>query len=151
MLEYFDQSFNEVLHRVRHSRYNVARLPKSVLFLHYLLTSPELGYNRVHFEHMYGTEDQTVDLYVEDIKLAIDVDGPVHFFAGTGERKIKLGDRQKERDIDTLRITYHVFERFLANNEVNDFTSFTEDDFTPVKQELIGLIEQHTKASLNKS
>ena len=76
----------------------------------------------MHLEYIYGTEEKTVDLYIEDINLAIDLDGPVHFYADSGLRKANLGDRKRARDIDILRIKFSLFDQFLRGKA--DFTAF---------------------------
>ena len=49
--------------------------------VYYLLTSPELGYTDVEIEKQY--ELGSTDLYIHDIGLAIELDGPSHFFNGS--------------------------------------------------------------------
>ena len=60
--------------------HHVKRLSKAIKLCHYLLTSPELGYKNVQFEYFYET-NKSVDLYIHEIDLAIELDGPAHFFA----------------------------------------------------------------------
>lgn len=54
-----------------------------------MLTSPEIGFKKISLEH-YIDANKSVDLYVHDIDLAIEVDGPVHFYANTKERITRL-------------------------------------------------------------
>jgi len=122
VLEHFAQNLEQTLQRLKQSRYNISRLPKSVLLTHYLLTSPELGYRKVQIEPMIGPEKQVVDIYVDDIGLAIDLDGPVHFTGNTGERIVKLLDRKRERSVNLLRVKYDIFDKFLAGSV--DFAAF---------------------------
>ena len=61
-------------------------MSKGIKLLLYLLTSPELGYQKVSIEHQIS-EAKSVDLYIEEKDLSIEWDGPVHYFANTGERK----------------------------------------------------------------
>ena len=107
----------------------------------YLLTSPELGYKKVRVEPIIGEEEYIVDLYIDDIELAIEFDGPVHFFGNTGERRAKLTDRQRERAFDMLRIRFDIFDRFLRGS--SDFMAFKEQDFAEVKLQLKELIDAH--------
>lgn len=69
--------------------YNLSKLSKGAKFCHYLLTSPEIGFKKISLEH-YIDANKSVDLYVHDIDLAIEVDGPVHFYANTKERITRL-------------------------------------------------------------
>eukprot|EP00354_Favella_ehrenbergii_P000732 CAMPEP_0170456740 /NCGR_PEP_ID=MMETSP0123-20130129/4266_1 /TAXON_ID=182087 /ORGANISM="Favella ehrenbergii, Strain Fehren 1" /LENGTH=71 /DNA_ID=CAMNT_0010720303 /DNA_START=1740 /DNA_END=1955 /DNA_ORIENTATION=+ len=71
---------------------------------------------------MIGPEKQVVDIYVDDIGLAIDLDGPVHFTGNTGERIVKLLDRKRERSVNLLRVKYDIFDKFLAGSV--DFAAF---------------------------
>ena len=53
--------------------------------MYYLLTSPELGYSKVELEYKFE-QAKTIDLYIHDVELAIEIDGPVHYWVNTGER-----------------------------------------------------------------
>ena len=53
-------------------------LSKSHKFMYYLLTSPELGYKQVEVERPYNGGH--ADLYIHDIDVAIELDGPNHYF-----------------------------------------------------------------------
>ena len=70
-------------------KYQVKKLSKAVKLCHYLLTSPELGYRNVMIEY-YFEANKSVDFYISEIDLAIELEGPAHFYANTGERIISL-------------------------------------------------------------
>ena len=105
-----------------------------------MLTSPELGYKHVDLE-CYLETNKSVDMYIHDIGLAIEMDGPPHYFSNTGERKVSLQDRKTDREIGPLRISYKLLRRFLADG--TDFTELVEEDFSEAKLELKGLINDH--------
>ena len=59
-------------------------LSKSHKFMYYLLTSPELGYKQVEVERPYNGGH--ADLYIHDIDVAIELDGPNHYFNQSDKR-----------------------------------------------------------------
>ena len=56
--------------------------------MYYILTSPELGYKQVEVEKYYHIG--YTDLYIHDIDLAIELDGPNHYFNNSKKRIISL-------------------------------------------------------------
>ena len=70
-------------------RYDVKSIAKSVKLMHYLLTSPEIGFKRVSFEYFFE-KSKSVDLYVHEVDLPIEMDGPAHFFSNTGDPRPTL-------------------------------------------------------------
>lgn len=124
--------------------YGVIRLSKATKFTHYLLTSPELGYKRVEMEANLEA-NKSADIYIHDIGLSIENDGPPHYFSNTGKRKVSLQDRKTDREVAPLHLSYQLFVRFFGHNV--DFTEFKESDFDQVKQQLKALIDGHLKAS----
>ena len=102
------KNFELINERENRTKFQVNKLSKSIKFCHYLLTSPELGYKNVDLE-CYLEANKSVDLYIHDIGLAIEMDGPPHYFSNTGERKLSLQDRKTDREIGPLRICYKLF------------------------------------------
>ena len=88
--------------------------------------------------------NKSVDLYIHDINLAIEMDGPPHFFSNTGERKVSLQDLKTDREIGPLRLSYRLFKRFFDSHV--DFTALREEDFSEVKRELRDIIDEHQEA-----
>ena len=113
------------------------RLSKAIKLCHYLLTSPELGYKNVQFEYFYET-NKSVDLYIHEIDLAIELDGPAHFFAtmeeGLPMRRESVQYRKTNREINPLRLNYTMFDDF-CKSEV-DYSQLKEADFLGIKQAL---------------
>lgn len=105
-------------------------MSKGVKFCHYLLTSPELGYTKVEVEY-FLEKSKATDIYIHDVDLCIEIDGPPHYFSNTGERKLGLQDRITEKLSNPLRIHYLLFDGFLGPKV--DFTTYEEPDFADVK------------------
>ena len=143
VIEHMHKNFELILERESKIKFQVNKLSKSIKLCHYLLTSPELGYKHVDLE-CYLETNKSVDIYIHDIGLAIEMDGPPHYFSNTGERKNSLQDRRTDREIGPLRITYKLLRRFLSDD--SDFTAFEEEDFSGVKLELKHLIGEHQAA-----
>ena len=70
-------------------QYSLSKMSKGVKFCHYLLTSPELGYTKVEVEY-FLEKNKATDIYIHDVDLCIEIDGPPHYFSNTGERKLGL-------------------------------------------------------------
>ena len=85
VLKYLRKNIEMTIKRDSNLKYQVKKLSKAVKLCHYLLTSPELGYKNVMLEH-YFDNNKSVDFYISDIDLSIELEGPAHFYANTGER-----------------------------------------------------------------
>ena len=75
-----------------------------------------------------------VDLYIQDIDLAIEVDGPSHFFNNSQETILSIADRRKSRQLDSLRFNGALLDQFI-NKSIDGklFTDFVESDFMDIK------------------
>lgn len=75
-----------------------------------------------------------VDLYIQDIDLAIEVDGPSHFFNNSQETILTIADRRKSRQLDSLRFNGALLDQFI-NKSIDGklFTDFVESDFIDIK------------------
>ena len=139
-MSYYKKNFDLINTRQSAMKYQVKKLPKAGKLMHYLLTSPELGYKRVELE-CYLETNKSVDAYIHDIGLAIELDGPPHFFSNTGEHKISLQDRKTDRELAPLRLNFILFDPYCKPSV--DFTEFTEEDFSSIKAHLKSLIDYH--------
>ena len=92
--------------------------------MYYLLTSPEIGYREVEFEKPYHLG--YADLYIHDIQLAIELDGPAHFFNNSNKRKHAVQLRRQERNIEVLRFNYHLWDPFLNGTTYGLFSNLEE-------------------------
>ena len=79
--------------------------------VYYLLTSPELGYTDVEIEKRY--ELGSTDLYIHDIGLAIELDGPSHFFNGSLRPLPTIQRRRLSRYMDTLNLPHLMWDELL--------------------------------------
>ena len=79
----------------------------------------------------YIEANKSLDMYINEIDLAIEIDGPTHFFARSGERIKTVQDRRTDRVSRPLRIHYRIFDPYCGA-EV-DFTQYDEADFADLK------------------
>ena len=132
------QNFDSELH-VHSTTFSLVKLGKGVKTLYYLLTSPELGYKQLSIEY-FVNPTKSVDIYIHDIDLAIECDGPVHYFS-TGEYKENLVDRQLLRLVRPLRIRAELYDDIHRPDF--DFREITEDKLLTYKTQLKQMISDH--------
>ena len=63
--------------------------------MYYLLTSPELGYSKVDVEKPWP--GGLHDLYIYEIDLPIEIDGPNHYFNQSKKRVKSISLRRLDR------------------------------------------------------
>jgi very-short-patch-repair endonuclease len=79
----------------------------------------------------YGVEDYIVDFYCPKLKLAIEVDGDVHFFKEKLRKDQKKNQRLKEENIKVIRMKTVDFEE-----DYESMIAHLEDVFRARAQEL---------------
>ena len=79
----------------------------------------------------YGVEDYIVDFYCPKLKLAIEVDGDVHFFKEKLRKDQKKNQRLKEENIKVIRMKTVDFEE-----DYESMLGHLEDVFRARAQEL---------------
>ena len=75
-------------------RQKQVKISKAHRLVYYLLTSKELGYKDVHIEVPILNHISNADLYIGELNLVVNVDGPSHFYLDEPYIRIpKLTDR----------------------------------------------------------
>lgn len=64
------------------------QISKAHKLAYYLLTSPELGFKHVHMEVPILHGLTYADIYIEDINLALMINGPRHYFRDRPDLRI---------------------------------------------------------------
>jgi len=120
-------------------------LSKSQKWLHQMLMSPEIGYKYVEIEKIIhnsqGGELCSVDFYLPENDLVIEVNGPVHYIFGTSDLKPKISDKITSKTYkNILNVDYRWSDRFI--NPELDLLVDSNYPFLDAKAEIKQMIEQ---------
>ena len=112
MTEIFNKK--EYLKKRQYLRKNMT---KTEIFLWSKLKGKQL--NGLKFRRQYGIKKYTVDFYCTELKLAIEIDGGVHYYNSRIE-----SDKQRQKDIEALGIKVL---RYTSNDIIKNINGVLQD------------------------
>ncbi|MBI2471606.1 MAG: endonuclease domain-containing protein [Planctomycetes bacterium] len=112
MTEIFNKK--EYLKKRRHLRRNMTR---TEVFLWSKLKGKQL--NGLKFRRQYGIKNYTVDFYCTELKLAIEIDGGVHYYNPRIE-----SDKKRQKDIEALGVKVL---RYTSNDIIKNINGVSQD------------------------
>ena len=120
------------------------QISKAHKLAYYLLTSRELGFKHVHMEVPILNGLTYADIYIEDINLALMINGPRHYFRDRPDLRIPLlYDSLINKHVNCLDLSYEIFKPILDYGTIVGHLS--ESNFQSLKEQLSVLIKTKLK------